>query len=69
MPEIATKSRNLVRVKKFHIAREGGNRDFAAFQFTPTPPLGSNMVRKGYAQRASKDCVSPCCVRTFVSAR
>lgn len=31
-----------MRVTKFHIAREGGSRDFAAFQFTP--PLGKSIV-------------------------
>ena len=57
MPVIATNSRNFVRVMKFHMAREGGKRDFAAFQLTP--PLGSNMVFKGTPQRASKEaCVS-----------
>lgn len=58
MPVIAMNSRNLVRVRKFHIAREGGNRDLADFQVTP--PLGSNMVLVWVsAQRASKGCVSP----------
>jgi hypothetical protein len=42
IPKIAAKRRNLVRVRKFHMAREGGSRAFAAFQFTP--PLGSNML-------------------------
>lgn len=58
MPVMAMNSRNLVRVRKFHIAREGGSRDLADFQVTP--PLGSNMVLVWVsAQRASKDCVSP----------
>lgn len=44
MPVTASDSRNLVRVMKFHIAREGGSRARAAFQLTP--PFGRSMLGK-----------------------
>jgi len=42
MPPIATKSRKRVRVRKCHIALEGGKRAFADFHETPL--FGSNIL-------------------------
>jgi hypothetical protein len=45
IPAKAANNKNRVLVKKTHIARVGGNRDLAAFQFTP--PLGRSIAPLG----------------------
>lgn len=53
-PASVTYSRNLVRVKKFHIAREGGSRPRADFHVSP-PLAGRSMLGRGEKRRKRKD--------------
>lgn len=58
MPAIATNSRKRVRVRKFHMARLGGNRARALFQVMPVP-LGSSMTGAGRPLRAPSGVDTP----------